>query len=144
MKTSAALLALAALVLAPAPAVGREAMLGGDDEASAGGGRRLGFFKKNPEYYQSIYYRCCNTADGEEGDDNAEGAQSQGNPAWRREDAPSNISGNCNCPKRGSNDKSWFGYGPTYFAKWQKSCAPGGTIPRKAGIKPGNSGNAGD
>ena len=126
MKVSTVILAFAALV-APAPVIGMEAMLG-DEEA---GQRRLGFFGRGEDYYRSIWYRCCNTEVGQEGD------ASKDNPDWRRdgipEDAGIGEDETCKCPVRGSDRTGWWS-SQTYYEKWTEKCAEDGWIAQKAGI----------
>mmetsp|Transcript_37511 Transcript_37511/g.78581 ORF Transcript_37511/g.78581 Transcript_37511/m.78581 type:complete len:143 (+) Transcript_37511:90-518(+) len=139
MKTSAiAFLALSAVLalLIPSPVVGHESMLA-DEEESIGSNlrRRLGW-KKPESYYRSIYYRCCNTSEGEGA---TEGDPSLENDAWRRSEVEANdYPGQCKCKKRGSGDVGFFSklFGKTesHFDKWQTSCKSGGTIYKKAGI----------
>eukprot|EP00571_Detonula_confervacea_P014110 CAMPEP_0172309764 /NCGR_PEP_ID=MMETSP1058-20130122/10603_1 /TAXON_ID=83371 /ORGANISM="Detonula confervacea, Strain CCMP 353" /LENGTH=128 /DNA_ID=CAMNT_0013022445 /DNA_START=91 /DNA_END=477 /DNA_ORIENTATION=+ len=123
--TTATVLALAAL-FAPSPVIGREALL---DDDKSNGTRRL---SKSPDYYKSIYYRCCNT-------DPVSGSKSKNNADWRITNIPDdlNIGANevCKCPVRGSESKTWFGFGSeTYYAKWQTSCEPMGSLYEKAEI----------
>eukprot|EP01083_Nonionella_stella_P279542 950899_1 len=125
MNTSTAALAFAAL-LASSPVNGREAMLSDENN----GQRRLGFFYHGEDYYKSIWYRCCNTTIGEEGD------ESKNNPDWRRDgwqEAGIGSDEYCKCPVRGSDRKGWFS-SSTYFEKWTEKCADDGWIAQQAGI----------
>lgn len=127
MKITAALIALTALLTPSTVVLGREALLESDETS---GTRRLGFWKKDQDYYKSIWYRCCNTEKGEAGD------ESKNNPDWRRDDYAENGIGEneyCNCPVRGSNKKGWWS-SKTYFQKWTAKCADDGYIARMAGI----------
>ena len=133
MKTTNALLAIAAL-LAPTSIAGHEAMLEEETAELRGGSnnisRRLGW-KKDPSYYQSIYYRCCGDA--------GEGAQSRDNQGWQSKDfanRPSSLGlsddAKCKCPVRGSSKgKGWFS-SKTYYDKWSDSCKETGSLYNKA------------
>lgn len=134
MKTSTlAFLAFAApfALMAPSPAAAYESMLDEPGESSQEGhGRRLGSWYRNQDYWRSIYYRCCNT---DEGEDATEGSQSKNNEAWRRTDGDADdFPGLCKCPVRGSS----YGWGSrgSYFERWQSSCSEGGKIYTRAGI----------
>eukprot|EP01083_Nonionella_stella_P255722 877327_1 len=129
MKTSIAALSLAAILTASSVSA-HEAMLGGDETTNNKRERRLGWYKKDKNYYRSLWYRCCNTSIGVAGD------ASKGNEDWRIDgylDAGLNLSENdyCKCPVRGSNKKGLFS-SQTYFDKWTKSCAEDGSIYTKA------------
>ena len=99
-------------------------MLG--DEST--GQRRL-TFRKSQGDYESIWFRCCGTGES--------GAESKDNTDWQRSDAAANGYGDkdtCRCPVRGSERKTWFGFGTkTYFEKWSDKCVNDGWIAKKAG-----------
>mmetsp|Transcript_23677 Transcript_23677/g.42558 ORF Transcript_23677/g.42558 Transcript_23677/m.42558 type:complete len:135 (-) Transcript_23677:1131-1535(-) len=134
MKTSAIAFLTNSAILAlliPSPVVGHESILA-DEEESVGSNlrRRLGW-KKPESYYRSIYYRCCNTSEGEGA---TEGSPSKDNNAWRRTDGEADdYPGKCKCPVRGSDKVGWFS-SQSYFDKWQTSCNEGGSLYKKAGI----------
>lgn len=119
-------ISLAAVLFPSATAL--ESMLGDQtatDASSSQHSRKLG--RKGQEYYESIWYRCCNTGQGP--------GVSKDNPDWRRTDAPSAYDDMfCKCPVRGSENKSWFGWGKTYYEKWEDKCACDGYIAKRANI----------
>ena len=132
MKTTIALLAIAAL-LAPTSIAGHEAMLEEETAELRGGSnnisRRLGW-KKDPSYYQSIYYRCCGDAGA--------GALSKPNIDWQVNDSAAQLVGlglsadaTCKCPVRGRDKKGWFS-SQTYYDKWTDSCKENGSLYNKA------------
>lgn len=131
--TATAFLVLAAL-MAPSPVSGYESMIG-DKEA---GHRRLGW-SWYQDYYKSLYYRCCNTAEdegaGDGGDGNVEGSRSKNNEDWRRTgvEVPEKYADKvCKCPVRGSATLTKSDSTKSYFDKWQEACED--SIPRKAGL----------
>ena len=115
-----------------------ESMLAEQAEESGSGNlrRRLFFWRKGPDYYKSLFYRCCSTA----AKDTPAKSTSWRTVGWNEEtETGRNGAKVCLCPKRGSGSF----WGRSNWDKWDKACDTSagsmGSVARKAELPAGTS-----